>query len=82
MAERPLPRASERRGIVEGFERFLALKDLTPMPEPQAPPAVVFVDLSGFTELAEERGDRSRCDPPSRSRNGPIPSRPSTAGGS
>jgi adenylate cyclase len=51
----------ERRsveGIVEGFERFLALKDLTPMPEPQAPPAVVFVDLSGFTELTEERGDR------------------------
>ncbi|HEX6400011.1 MAG TPA: adenylate/guanylate cyclase domain-containing protein, partial [Actinomycetota bacterium] len=51
----------ERRsveGIVEGFERFLALKDLTPMPEPQAPPSVVFVDLSGFTELTEERGDR------------------------
>lgn len=48
----------ERRsveGIVEGFERFLALKDLRPMPEPQAPPAVVFVDLSGFTELTEER---------------------------
>ena len=48
----------ERRsveGIVEGFERFLALKDLTPMPEPQAPPAVVFVDLSGFTELTEEQ---------------------------
>ncbi|HEX6580082.1 MAG TPA: adenylate/guanylate cyclase domain-containing protein [Actinomycetota bacterium] len=51
----------ERRsveGIVEGFERFLALKDLTPMPEPLAPPAVAFVDLSGFTELTEARGDR------------------------
>ncbi len=54
-------RSLERRsveGIVEGFERFLALKDLTPMPEPQAPPAVAFVDLSGFTELTEALGDR------------------------
>jgi len=51
----------ERRSvesIVDGFERFLALKDLTPMPAPQAPPAVVFVDLSGYTALTEERGDR------------------------
>lgn len=43
--------------IVDGFERFLASRDLAPTPEPQAPPAIVFVDLSGFTKLTEERGD-------------------------
>jgi adenylate cyclase len=43
-------------GIVEGFERFLASRDLV-SPGPTAPPAVVFVDLSGYTRLTEERGD-------------------------
>ena len=46
-------------GIVEGFERFLASRGLTPPPAPQAPPAIVFVDLSGFTALTRERGDES-----------------------
>jgi class 3 adenylate cyclase len=46
-------------GIVEGFERFLASRGLAPVPEPQAPPAIVFVDLSGFTRLTRERGDES-----------------------
>jgi adenylate cyclase len=45
--------------IVDGFERFLATRDLAPMPRPQAPPAIVFVDLSGFTRLTEERGDET-----------------------
>lgn len=43
-------------GIVEGFEQFLASRDLV-HPGPMAPPAVVFVDLSGYTRLTEERGD-------------------------
>ena len=44
-------------GIVEGVERFLASHELVPMPQSQALPAIVFVDLSGFTRLTEERGD-------------------------
>jgi adenylate cyclase len=46
-------------GIVEGFERFLASRGLAPPPAPQVPPAIVFVDLSGFTRLTSERGDES-----------------------
>ena len=46
-------------GIVEGFERFLASRGLAPPPAPDRPPAIVFVDLSGFTELTRERGDES-----------------------
>ena len=46
-------------GIVEGFERFLASRGLAPIPEPPSPPAIVFVDLSGFTRLTRERGDES-----------------------
>ncbi len=46
-------------GIVEGFERFLASRGLAPPPPPASPPAIVFVDLSGFTTLTRERGDES-----------------------
>jgi adenylate cyclase len=46
-------------GIVEGFERFLASRGLAPIPDPPRPPAIVFVDLSGFTRLTRERGDES-----------------------
>jgi class 3 adenylate cyclase len=46
-------------GIVEGFEQFLASRGLAPPPRPAAPPAVVFVDLSGFTRATEERGDEA-----------------------
>jgi class 3 adenylate cyclase len=42
--------------IVEGFEEFFASRGLAPLP-PTAPPAVVFVDLSGYTRLTEEHGD-------------------------
>jgi class 3 adenylate cyclase len=44
-------------GIVEGFERFLASRGLAQAPDPQGPPAIVFVDLSGFTRLTSELGD-------------------------
>ena len=46
-------------GIVEGFERFLASRGLAPPPVPLEPPAIVFVDLSGYTRLTSERGDES-----------------------
>jgi adenylate cyclase len=46
-------------GIVEGFERFLASRGLAPIPEPPSPPAIVFVDLSGFTRFTREGGDES-----------------------
>jgi len=46
-------------GIVEGFERFLASRGLAQAPDPIGPPAIVFVDLSGFTRLTSERGDES-----------------------
>jgi adenylate cyclase len=46
-------------GIVEGFERFLATRGLAPIPDPPSPPAIVFVDLTGFTRLTRERGDES-----------------------
>ena len=45
--------------IVDGFERFLATRGLAPIPEPRSPPAIVFVDLTGFTRLTSERGDES-----------------------
>jgi adenylate cyclase len=45
--------------IVEGIERFLAARDLTARPKAEPPPAIVFVDLSGFTRLTEERGDEA-----------------------
>jgi adenylate cyclase len=46
-------------GIVDGFEEFLASRALAPVPKPPAPGAIVFVDLSGFTRLTEERGDET-----------------------
>jgi class 3 adenylate cyclase len=46
-------------GIVEGFELFLATRGLAPPPDPLGPPAIVFVDLSGFTAMTSERGDDS-----------------------
>jgi adenylate cyclase len=44
-------------GIVEGFEEFLSTRGLAPVPSPAPPPAVLFVDLSGYTDLTEEHGD-------------------------
>jgi adenylate cyclase len=44
-------------GIVEGFEEFFATRGLGPPQQKSAPPAVVFVDLSGYTRLTEEHGD-------------------------
>jgi class 3 adenylate cyclase len=49
-------------GIVDGFERFLATRGLAPIPEPPSPPAIVFVDLTGFTRMTRERGDETAVD--------------------
>jgi adenylate cyclase len=43
-------------GIVEGLEQLLASRGMGP-PRPTIPPAVIFVDLSGYTQVTEERGD-------------------------
>ena len=43
-------------GIVEGLEQLLASRGMGP-PRPTPPPAVIFVDLSNYTRLTEERGD-------------------------
>jgi adenylate cyclase len=48
-------------GIVDGFEEFFAARGLRPPPATE-PPAVVFVDLSGFTRLTEEHGDEVAVD--------------------
>jgi class 3 adenylate cyclase len=60
MMEWLIQRYNEQRSvasIVEGFEEFFASRGLAAPPPPTAPPAVVFVDLSGYTRLTEERGD-------------------------
>jgi class 3 adenylate cyclase len=44
-------------GIVENFESILALRGVPREPRRHSQPAVVFADLSGFTELTEQRGD-------------------------
>lgn len=41
---------------VESTERFLAIGGFV-APRSEVPPAIAFVDLSGFTRLGEERGD-------------------------
>jgi adenylate cyclase len=46
-------------GIVVGFERYFASLGVGPPPTPVGPPAVAFVDLSGFTRAIEERGDET-----------------------
>jgi adenylate cyclase len=46
-------------GIVERFEEFLASRGLARAPSPGPPPAVVFVDISGFTRLTERLGDEA-----------------------
>jgi adenylate cyclase len=60
MMEWLVQRYNEQRstaGIVGGFEEFLASRGLRPPPPQVGPPAVAFVDLSGFTRVTEERGD-------------------------
>jgi adenylate cyclase len=60
MMEWLMDRYEEQRRIadlVDGFEEFFAARGLGPPLLPTAFPAVVFVDLSGYARLTEERGD-------------------------
>ncbi|MGH2653129.1 MAG: adenylate/guanylate cyclase domain-containing protein [Actinomycetota bacterium] len=62
MMEWLIQRYNEQRSaavIVEGFEEFFASRGLGPPPRPTPPPSVVFIDLSGYTRLTEERGDEA-----------------------
>ena len=47
--------------IVGVTEEYMEESGLTP-PHSKQPPAIVFLDLSGYTALAEERGDRAAAD--------------------
>ena len=47
--------------IVEVTEEFMEEQGLTPSHRRQ-PPAIVFLDLAGYTALAEERGDRAAAE--------------------
>ena len=46
-------------GIVENLEEYLASRGLAPVPPPGPPPAVAFVDVSGFTRMTEQLGDET-----------------------
>jgi class 3 adenylate cyclase len=62
MMEWLMDRYEEQRrtaDLVEGFEEFFAARGLGPPLPPTAFPAVVFVDLSEYTRLTEERGDEA-----------------------
>jgi adenylate cyclase len=45
-------------GVTEGFMEERGIKPH----HPRRPPAIAFLDLTGYTELAEERGDRAAAD--------------------
>jgi adenylate cyclase len=45
-------------GIANNFEEVLASRGLAPPPDPPNPPAVVFVDVSGYTSVTEQHGDK------------------------
>jgi class 3 adenylate cyclase len=49
-------------GIADNFEQVLASRGLGPAPEPAEPPAVLFVDISGYTKVTEQRGDDIAVD--------------------
>jgi adenylate cyclase len=60
MMEWLLNRYIEQRlvaNLVEALEQVSASRGVRPPPRPTTPPAVAFVDLSGYTRLTEERGD-------------------------
>jgi adenylate cyclase len=46
-------------GIVENLEEYLASRGLAPAPSPGPPPAVAFVDVSGYTVMTERLGDET-----------------------
>ena len=51
--------------IIDAVETVLVQADRMP-PPPQRPPALAFIDLSGFTTLTEERGDEVAAEAAAR----------------
>jgi adenylate cyclase len=47
--------------IVSTTEEFMEERGITP-PQPRQPPAIAFLDLTGYTALAEERGDEAAAE--------------------
>ena len=47
--------------IVSVTEGFMEERGITP-PHPRQPPAIAFLDLTGYTALAEERGDEAAAE--------------------
>lgn len=47
--------------IVSVTEGFMEERGITP-PHPRRPPAIAFLDLTGYTALAEERGDEAAAE--------------------
>jgi adenylate cyclase len=47
--------------IVVVTEGFMEERGITP-PQPRQPPAIAFLDLTGYTTLAEERGDEAAAE--------------------
>jgi adenylate cyclase len=47
--------------IVAVTEGFMEERGITP-PQPRQPPAIAFLDLTGYTTLAEERGDEAAAE--------------------
>jgi adenylate cyclase len=60
-----LQRRHRERNVIEYLvsvtERFMEERGITP-PQPRRPPAIAFLDLTGYTALAEERGDRAAAE--------------------
>jgi adenylate cyclase len=46
-------------GIVDHLEEFLASRGLAAAPSPGPPPAIAFVDVSGYTQMTEQLGDET-----------------------
>jgi adenylate cyclase len=47
--------------LVSVTEGFMEERGITP-PQPKEPPAIAFLDLTGYTALAEERGDEAAAE--------------------
>jgi class 3 adenylate cyclase len=47
--------------LVNVTEHFMEERGITP-PQPRQPPAIAFLDLTGYTTLAEERGDEAAAE--------------------
>jgi adenylate cyclase len=47
--------------LVSVTEGFMEERGITP-PQPRQPPAIAFLDLTGYTALAEERGDQAAAE--------------------